>query len=72
MTTSVATIEENDETPTKVSDNFPSATLMLAARVDRLAELALERLQVAPDDDALASACADLAQIRALAGAVTR
>jgi hypothetical protein len=45
---------------------------MLAARVDRLAELAIEKLMVAPDHDALLSAAEDLAQIRAIAGTVLR
>lgn len=63
---------DHDEIPTKQSDNFPSATIVLAARVDRLAELAIEKLTVAPDENTLVSAAADLAQIRRLAAEVLR
>lgn len=72
MNANVADRQWDDETPTKRRDNFPSATIMLAARVDRLAELAIEKLMVAPDHDALLSAAEDLAQIRAIAGTVLR
>jgi hypothetical protein len=61
---------EEDETPTRKILNVPSATLALAARMNRLAELAAEKLQVDPDADAILSAIDDLTAIRSLASAV--
>ena len=61
-----------DERPTQPIERLPSRTLVLATRIERLASLALERLMCAPDDDALAGACADLVLIRELAGEVLR
>lgn len=61
-----------DEAPTRKTQRVPQTLLSFATRVDRLAELALERLQVAPDADALAGAVTDLVQIRALAEGVLR
>ncbi|HEV3192143.1 MAG TPA: hypothetical protein VGY54_16640 [Polyangiaceae bacterium] len=61
-----------DEPPTKKMSNTPSALLAFASRVDRLAELALERLQVAPDAEAVAAALGELVQIRALTAGVLR
>ena len=70
MTTNLAVRFDEDETPTKKITNVPSATLALAARVNRLAELASEKLTVDPDADAVLSALEDLAAIRTLACAV--
>ena len=61
-----------DEAPTRRSEQFPSRLLAFASRVDRLAELALERLQCNPDAYAIAGAVADLMQLRALTGEVLR
>lgn len=59
-----------DETPTKPV--LSSSTLAVAAQIERRAEIAIEKLLVAPDDDTLVSACEDLAEIRRLAGQVMR
>lgn len=67
MPTNLATKFEEDEVATKKITNVPSATLVLAARVNRLAQLAAEKLQVDPDADAVLSALEDLAAIRTLA-----
>lgn len=76
MTSNVVSLHldgAGDPTPiTKRATNFPSATLVLAARVDRLAELAIERLTFDPDPHTIVEALADLAQIRTLAGKVMR
>jgi hypothetical protein len=61
-----------DEAPTTPVENVPSKLLAFASRVDRLATLAIERLEVAPDADARLAALADLAQVHALAGTVLR
>jgi ApbE superfamily uncharacterized protein (UPF0280 family) len=61
-----------DEVPTKQQEHVPTKLLAFASRIDRLAELALERLAVAPDADAVAGAIADLVQVRTLAGDVLR
>jgi hypothetical protein len=63
---------QDDETPTARIEPTSSATLVALARIDRLCELALERLQVAPDADAVSAAMADIAQVRALASEVRR
>ncbi len=62
----------SEEAPTKPVADVPSKLLAFASRVDRLAALAEERLQVGPDQDAVLAALADLAQVRALAGTVLR
>ncbi len=59
-----------DEAATIPRANVPGPFLAFASRVDRLAELALERLQASPDEDALNAAVADLVQLRALAAGV--
>jgi hypothetical protein len=64
--------ERHDDEPTKKTQNESGRMLVFASRVDRLAELALERLATDPDVDALTAAVADLVQLRALAQAVTR
>ena len=56
------------EPPTKPIEPLSSRVLVLATRIERLATLALERLMVAPDSDAVTAACADLATIVAIAG----
>jgi len=61
-----------DERPTVRSVNTPTALLTFASRVDRLCELALERLQVGPDPDAVAAALVDIVQIKALTEGVLR
>ena len=61
-----------DEPPTKAAENVPGKMIAFAARIDRLAAFAQERLQVGPDPDAVSAALADLAQVRALAGTVSR
>lgn len=53
---------EPGESPTKPLNDAP--TLI---RIQRLAALALERLQVCPDDDALALACVEIQAIESLA-----
>ncbi len=59
-----------DEAATTPRANVPGPVLAFASRVDRLAELALERLQASPDEDALNAAVANLVQLRALAAGV--
>jgi hypothetical protein len=61
-----------DEPPTSKIENVPSRTLTTLARIDRLAAVAAERLAVDPDADAIVAALEDLAQLRALAGALIR
>jgi hypothetical protein len=61
-----------DEAVTRQTEHVPTALLTFATRVDRLAELALERLQCAPDADAVAAAVGDLLEVRELAGRVLR
>jgi hypothetical protein len=61
-----------DERPTTPTLPTTNAMLAFASRVDRLCDLALERLQVGPDPDAIAAAQADVAQIKALATGVIR
>jgi hypothetical protein len=60
------------EPPTKPAENHTGKMIAFAMRVDRLAALAIERLEVSVDDDARLAALADLAQVRALAGTVLR
>ena len=62
----------DQEPPTKPISPVSSRELTRASRIDRLAELAIERLMVAPDDDALAAAVESLVQIRTLANEVLR
>jgi hypothetical protein len=69
MSQSAATFP-TDEAPTKPI--LCSATLVVASKIERLCELALEKLLVDPDPHTIVSACEDLAQIRQLAGQVMR
>jgi hypothetical protein len=62
----------NDEEPTKKTENVPSRLIVFAARIDRLVEQAIERLQCCPDDSALIEAVASLQQARTLAATVLR
>ena len=62
----------DEEAPTKPVADSSSKLLAFASRVDRLVELAIERLEAAPDDDAIGAALADLTQVRSLAGTVLR
>ena len=67
---SLATHERDDE-PTRPCNDVKSRILVAAARIERLAEVAAERIAAAsPDEDALALAAIDLAQIRDLARSV--
>jgi hypothetical protein len=60
-----------DEPPTKPdADPVPSRTMVFAARVRRLSELAAERLMCAPSDDDLSFAVGALDQIAKLAEGV--
>ena len=61
-----------DELPTRPCLATPSRMLVFASRIDRLAELALERLAVAHDPDALAAALDDLVTIRDLCSGAMR
>lgn len=67
-------LQHDDGFPPEVPTRRMSAEQTLAAvtRIDRLAELALERLAVAPDPQAVQAACEDLESIRGLAAQVIR
>lgn len=67
----VFTTEDNEQ-PTKPVHNLHSSVLSALACVDRLAELAIERLLVDPDPHAIVEALADLAKIRGIARSVTK
>ena len=58
--------------PTRPAEPVTSRTLALVTRIDRLAELAQERLLFGPDDQAVAQAVTELASILHLAGEVLR
>ena len=60
------------EPPTKPTADVPARLLSFASRVDRLVELAIERLEAMPDADAIVAALADLSQVRTLTGTVLR
>jgi hypothetical protein len=62
----------SDELPTRPTPSTSNALLSFATRVDRLCDLALERLLVGPDADAVAAAIGEIAEIKALADAVLR
>jgi hypothetical protein len=66
------TDEDTNATPTRPVEPVREGVLMLAKRIERLAELCAERIACCPDDDALAAAVGDLLQIRELARAVPR
>lgn len=61
-----------DEQPTRPTAHISARDLVLTARIRRLAELAIERLEVAPDPDAITEALGDLARIRDLCAEVCR
>lgn len=63
---------EWDDPPTKRIENVQSKTLVALSRIERLANLAAERLSVSPDADAIVEAIGDLARIAELARAVSR
>jgi hypothetical protein len=65
MKTSVAE-KFSDEPPTKPTIPITSREIARASRIDRLAELAIERLMVDPDGDSLIAAVESLVQIRSL------
>lgn len=67
----VLTNEDNDY-PTKPIPNLPSSVLSALARVERLAELAIERLTIDPDEHSTVAALEDLSQIRSVARSVLR
>jgi hypothetical protein len=56
-----------DEAATAPIEHVPARELARHTRIARLASLALERLMVAPDGEAIDAAVSDLMQIRALA-----
>ena len=55
----VATFQHDDE-PTRPDGGTTTRTLVLASRAARLMELAIERLEVRPDADAIVAALGDL------------
>ena len=61
-----------DEPSTQREELPPMRLLVFASRIDRLCELALERLEVDPDADAVKGAIAELTEARALAAGVLR
>jgi hypothetical protein len=60
----------SDESPTRPTPNTSNALLVFATRVGRLCDLALERLQVGPDADAVAAAIEEIVELKALADAI--
>ena len=70
MNTAAASKFDNDEAPTKPV--LCSATLVVSAKIERLCELAIEKLMIDPDAPAILSAAEDLVEIRRLAGQVMR
>lgn len=72
MSTLQQEAEFPDEAPTKKTATPSSSLLLFASRVARLCDLALERLQVGPDPDAVAAAAVDIVQIKALTEGVLR
>jgi hypothetical protein len=69
-------IKNNDvfpeERPTVRAPHIAEATILLARRIDRLVEEAVEQLLCAPDDDALGQAVSALLEVRELTGSVLR
>jgi hypothetical protein len=61
-----------DEPPTRPEAHVPEVMVFFATRIDRLTRAALERLQCAPDDDALADVVSNLLEVRVLTAAVLR
>ena len=70
MNTAAALKFDAEETPTKPV--LCSATLVVSAKIERLCELAIEKLMIDPDAPAILSAAEDLVEIRRLAGQVMR
>jgi hypothetical protein len=60
----------SDERPTRPTANNSSTLLAFATRVGRLCDLALERLQVGPDADAVAAATDEIVEIKALVDSI--
>jgi hypothetical protein len=61
-----------DERPTTPTLPTTNAMLVFASRINRLCDIALERLQVGPDEDAVAGALGDIVEIKALTEGVLR
>lgn len=61
-----------DEQPTRPAERISTRMVAVVARIDRLAELAQERLLFGADDDAVAQAATELASIRHLCSEVQR
>jgi hypothetical protein len=61
-----------DERPTTPTLPTTNRMLVFASRIERLCDLAMEKLEVGPDADAVAAALGDLVEIRALASRVAR
>lgn len=61
-----------DEAPTRPSEAIPTKLLVFATRIDRLAELALERLACCSGEQDALAALDELTAIRELASAVLR
>ncbi len=70
MPANVSHAFDENEIPTKPI--LSSATLAVAAKIERLCELAIEKLLIDPDPHTILSATEDLAAIRSLAGEVMR
>jgi len=68
------TVTQFPDTEPATKREQPTSTRLLtfASRIDRLCELALQRLQVEPDADAVQAAIAELSEARALAAGVLR
>jgi hypothetical protein len=62
----------SDETPTKRCESFPTRVLVLAHKIDRLTETALQALRTPQDPEAIAVACAALVQVQTLAAEMAR
>jgi hypothetical protein len=59
------------EPPTKPCEQFPTRVLVLAHKIDRLAETALDALRTG-HDDAVSVACHALVELQHLAAEVAR
>ncbi len=60
------------EPPTRPVERIDESVLVVADRIERLADLCAERISCAPDDDALVAAVQDLLTIRTLARSIVR
>lgn len=70
--TSVARPTFQDEKPTIPTPHTCARMISLSMRLDRLLELALERLMCAPDHDAVIACVGDLMQAKALCAEVLK